>query len=150
LNSTTTLSMTDGTAIVVPNSVDLITPYVLREQADWFEDEIGFLRRLLLPGDQLIDIGANYGVYALSLARAVGPGGRVWAFEPASSTAGLLVESVRANGFAQLVVDQRAVSSAPGKARLALNANSELNSLARDGVPSGSSTGPTSWRRRVT
>src|SRR4029450_8382331 len=42
----TTLAMIDGVRVVVPDSLDLITPYVLREQQDWFEDEIKFLRQL--------------------------------------------------------------------------------------------------------
>ena len=85
--ATTTLTMVDGVRIVVPDSLDLITPYVLLEQQDWFEDEIKFLRRLLQPGQKVIDVGANYGVYTLSMAQTVGPTGRVWAFEPASNTA---------------------------------------------------------------
>src|SRR5215470_15490642 len=97
-----TLPLVDGTQVVVPDSLDLITPYVLREQQDWFEDEIKFLRRLLKPGDKVIDIGANYGVYTLSMARTVGPEGRVWAFEPASGTASLLAEGIAANGFAHV------------------------------------------------
>ena len=44
--------------------------------------------------EHVIDIGANYGVYALSMARAVGPAGRVWAFEPASGTASLLAAGI--------------------------------------------------------
>jgi hypothetical protein len=73
--------MVDGARIVVPDSLDLITCYVLREQQDWFEDEIKFLRKLLWPGQQVIDIGADLGVYALSMARTVGPTGPVWTFE---------------------------------------------------------------------
>lgn len=124
-----TLALPGGVRIVVPDSLDLITPYVLREQEDWFEDEIRFLRRLLQPGQEVIDVGANYGVYTLSMARVVGPGGRVWAFEPASETAALLAESVAANGFTQVILDRRALSRASGVAQLALDANSELNAL---------------------
>jgi len=36
----------------------------------------------LQPGDVAIDIGANIGAHTLHLARAVGPSGRVLAFEP--------------------------------------------------------------------
>lgn len=134
-----TLSLTDGTKVVVPDSLDLITPYVLQEQGDWFEDELRFLRRLMRPGDQMIDVGANYGVYALSLARTVGPKGQVWAFEPASGTARILADSVAANGLTQLVLDQRALSSGSGTARLGVNANSELNAIVRADVPSAQS-----------
>jgi len=139
VNSITTLTMTDGVRIVVPDSLDRITPYVLREQQDWFEDEIRFARRLLMPGDKVIDIGANYGVYALSMARAVGPSGCVWAFEPASATASLLARSIAVNGFAQAVLERSAVSATAGTARLSLNENSELNALVTGEAPSAAS-----------
>src|SRR5258708_8334867 len=73
---TATVEIAGGVRIVVPDSLNLITPYVLYEQQDWFEDEVGFLRRILRPGQNAIDIGANYGVYGLSIANAVGPTGR--------------------------------------------------------------------------
>lgn len=126
---TMAITLVDGAVIVVPNSLDLITPYVLQEQQDWFEDEIKFLRRLLQRGQKVIDIGANYGVYALSMAKTVGPTGRVWAFEPGSDTARLLAEGISANGFTNVVLDQRALSSTLGTAQLNLNKNSELNAL---------------------
>jgi len=139
VTSTTTVTLVDGVRIVVPDSLDLITPYVLLEQQDWFEDEIKFLRRLLQPGQKVIDVGANYGVYTLSMARTVGPTGCVWAFEPASSTAKLLAEGIAVNGFAQIVLERSALSSATGTAQLSLDKNTELNAL----VHGMSSTGAT-------
>jgi protein O-GlcNAc transferase len=133
--STTTLTMIDGVRVVVPDSLNLITPYVLREQLDWFEDEIKFLRRLLQPGQQVIDIGANYGVYTLSMAKSVGSAGRVWAFEPASATAALLAEGIASNDFGHVLLEQSALSNTCGTAQLSLNENSELNALLH-GAPS--------------
>ena len=132
MSFTTALVLVDGVQVVVPDSLDLITPYVLREQQDWFEDEIKFLRRLLQPGEKVIDIGANYGVYALSMARTVGPRGCVWAFEPASTTAQLLSEGISINGYSQIILERSALSSSCGVAQLSLNDNSELNALIRD------------------
>jgi FkbM family methyltransferase len=136
---TTILTMVDGVRVVVPDSLDLITPYVLREQQDWFEDEIKFLRRLLEPGDKVIDIGANYGVYTLSMARTVGPEGHVWAFEPASGTANLLAEGIAANGFAHVNLERSALSCNRGTAQLSLNQNSELNALLHGETPAEAS-----------
>jgi FkbM family methyltransferase len=128
---TRTLEIAGGVRVVVPDSLNLLTPYVLFEQRDWFEDEIGFLRRLLRPGQQTIDVGANYGVYTLTMAKMVGPTGAVWAFEPATSTAAFLAQGIAANNFSQVVVECSAISSACGTAKLALNDNSEFNSLIR-------------------
>lgn len=140
----TFLPLPGGLQIQVPDSLDLITPYVLLEQGDWFEDEIKFLRKILRSGEKIIDIGANYGTYTLTMARAVGEGGALWAFEPATSTAQCLRASIEANGFGHVVLEQCALSSAPGKARLALNANSELNAITKGAVAGASEEVPVS------
>jgi FkbM family methyltransferase len=137
MTRTSTLEIAGGARVVTPDSLHLITPYVLYEQQDWFEDEIGFLRRLLLPGQRAIDVGANYGVYTLSIAQAVGPTGAVWAFEPASSTAAFLEQSISVNNFTQIVVERSALSRECGTAQLTINDNSELNALAREGQSEG-------------
>lgn len=38
----------------------------------------------------MLDIGANYGLYTYHLSRAVGPSGRVYAFEPVPFTSATL------------------------------------------------------------
>ena len=129
------LQMPGDVRVVVPDSLDRITPYVLAEQGDWFEDEVRFLRVLLRSGERAVDIGANHGVYALSMARSVGPDGHVWAFEPASETADTLSAGVEANGFRHVTIDRRAVSDRSGSARLRVGEHCELNALARDGGP---------------
>ncbi len=137
---TTILTLADGVSIVVPDSLDQITPYVLREQGDFFEDELPFVRGLLEPGQSVIDIGANHGVYTLPMALKVGPSGHVWAFEPASSTAQLLAQSIVVNGFGQVTLQQNAVSSAAGSAQLGLHAHSELRAIVHGALPEGSET----------
>ncbi len=44
MTPTVTLTLIDGVRVVVPDSLNLITPYVLLEQQDWFEAEFKFLR----------------------------------------------------------------------------------------------------------
>ena len=61
-DSVRAVELVDGTQVIVPDSLELITSYVLQEQGDWFEDEIKFLRAHVQPGNTVIDIGANYGV----------------------------------------------------------------------------------------
>ncbi len=136
---TVVLTMVDGVRIVVPDSLDLITPYVLREQQDYFEDELPFVRRVLQPGQNVIDVGANYGVYTLPMAQKVGATGHVWAFEPASGTAQLLARSIAANDFGHVTLEQKALSSAPGSAQLALHVHSELRSIVHGAPPPGGS-----------
>jgi hypothetical protein len=75
---TLTVRIKGNVSVCVPNNISLMTPYILLEQEDWFEDEISFVRRVLDPGDRVIDIGANYGIYTLSAAAVVGAQGKVW------------------------------------------------------------------------
>lgn len=116
--------------VCVPADISLLTPYVLLEQDDWFEDEIHFVRRFLELGMNVVDIGANYGVYTLSAARSVGPAGRVTAFEPSSRCRGFLSESLKSNGFEQVTVVAAALGDSPGQAQLALLDNPELGELS--------------------
>ncbi len=118
-----------GVTVAVPDRMDLLTPYVLLEQEDWFEDEIKFVRKVMRPGMRAVDIGANYGLYTLAIAKGVGPSGRVWAVEPSSATSAYLRESIRLNAFSQVTVIQKALSDREGTAKLSISANSELNTL---------------------
>ena len=118
-----------GVRVCVPDDLTLMTPYVLVEQEDWFEDEIAFVRQLTVPGLAAIDIGANYGVYTLTLAKLAGPEGRVWAFEPAPNTAAFLGHGIADNAFETVTLIQAALSDRDGEGRLSSDANTELRSL---------------------
>jgi len=120
--------------VYVPRAITSISAYVLREQGDWFEDEIHFVRRLLQPGERALDVGANVGMYALSMAACVGEKGRVWAFEPAPATASLLRASAETNHLSQLSVQQVALSDREGTTSFFISPDSELNSLHAEAV----------------
>jgi FkbM family methyltransferase len=74
------------------------------------------IKRWLSPGDTAIDVGANVGWHALLMARLVGPGGRVYAFEPSASTRARLQAASDANQLTQITTDPRAVSDRVGPA----------------------------------
>lgn len=118
--------------ICVPGSIQLMTPYVLLEQEDWFEDEIHFVRRFVKPGMKVVDVGANYGVYTLTMASLVGHTGKVWAFEPASATASCLRRSIERNRLDNVCLVQCALSDHGGTTKLMLFGNSELNAISRE------------------
>jgi len=131
------LPIEGGVQIVVPNDLNLMTPYILTEQQDWFEDEIKFIRKLIKPDMKVLDIGANYGCYAMTMANLIGDKGHLWAFEPASSTVSFLTKSISTNGFGNVTLIKAALSNHKGTAELSLVANSELNSIA-SGAGNGS------------
>jgi FkbM family methyltransferase len=63
----------------------------------WFERNVG-------EGETWLDIGAHYGYTAISLCQHVGPGGRVFAFEPMLNTAGCVTRIAALNNLPQLTV----------------------------------------------
>ncbi len=128
-----TLRLKDGTAIAVPASLRSMTTFVILEQEQWFEKEAGFARAYLRPGMTAVDIGANHGVYALSMARRVGPNGSVYAYEPAAETCGYLSTSKEQNRLQNLHIIGAAVADRVGPGHLRVGSFSELNMLADDG-----------------
>jgi len=134
--NTIKIKIASDIVVTVPAALNLMTAYVLREQQDWFEDEIKFIRTFIKPGMKVIDIGANYGVYALSMAKLVGESGKVWAFEPTEMTASCLQASVKANKFHHVELIQAGLSDRLGEAKLYTSPNSELNSLSKEAASS--------------
>ncbi len=120
--------------IIAPRSLRLITPFVLKEQNDWFEDEIEFIRHYITDGMKVLDIGANYGVYTLTMAKNIGSSGKLWAFEPTELTARYLAESIKVNKFTNISLLQMGLSNKTGKAKLFTSDNSEMNSLSKEAV----------------
>jgi FkbM family methyltransferase len=68
---------------------------------------LGFLLRYLSPGDTMVDVGANIGIYSVLAGAIVGSEGRVEAFEPSPSLRPCLEENLRRNGLANVHVHAR-------------------------------------------
>ncbi|HEY7119583.1 MAG TPA: FkbM family methyltransferase [Tepidisphaeraceae bacterium] len=82
-------------------------------------DTLRLIRRLLRPGQHLVDCGANIGYFTLAAARRVGPTGRVDAFEPDPVNRARLEKHLADNGSPSRVrVHAVALSDAPGEATL--------------------------------
>ena len=57
------------------------------------EADYNILDKYILPGDWVIDVGANIGHYTMRFSKLVGPDGRVIAFEPVPETFDLLTSN---------------------------------------------------------
>lgn len=77
--------------------------------------------RLALPGETVIDLGAQKGYHAMLLARAVGRSGTVVAVEPDPRAAALLAEHCTRNGLTQVRIVPAAAGDAEGSAAFSLN-----------------------------
>jgi FkbM family methyltransferase len=60
-------------------------------------NELNYIKSLLMPGDIFIDIGANIGLFSLVAGIAVAETGKVYAFEPAKESFELLKENIILN-----------------------------------------------------
>ena len=131
-----TLRLSDGTSIVSPSSLDSSTTYVVLEQGRWFEKEWSFVPKLMRDGMTVVDVGANAGVYSLSLARHVAPMGRVVAFEPSPEARGRLIRGKELNGTGNLDIVDAALSDYEGTAVLAggEGVDTELGAIKADGA----------------
>lgn len=133
--NTSNITIINDIHVTVPASLEYMTTYILQEQNDWFEDEIKFIRYFIKPGMKVIDIGANYGLYTLTIAKIIGESGRIWAFEPTETTAVCLRESISNNKFNNVKLIQAGLSNKIGSAKLFTSPNSELNSLSKGALP---------------
>jgi protein O-GlcNAc transferase len=118
----------DGTEICVYPDIKNLSTYVLLEQGDWFEEDLDLFRALIRPGDTVLDLGANIGVFAISAAQRVGEKGKVVAVEPAAETFALLSKS--AQRHPTLKVRCAAISGSAGTAYLSTGRAPELNRVS--------------------
>lgn len=75
-------------------------------------------RKVIQPGDTVLDIGAHMGLYTVLSAKMTGPGGAVWAFEPDPVSREVLNRNVQLNALTHVKVLPIAISSGPGQASL--------------------------------
>jgi FkbM family methyltransferase len=91
----------------------------------------------LAAGSRFADVGANLGVYTLWAARRVGPGGRVFAFEPAEAPRNRLRRNLELNGFENVLVEARAVGAEKGRIALRLVEGSSARASRYGPDPAG-------------
>jgi FkbM family methyltransferase len=104
-----TESVTVGPFRVFVDPRDRVIAKKLILYGGYEQREIDLLCSLVQPGDCVLDIGANIGLYSLALSRAVGPAGRVIAFEPDPDNATLLRRNLDVNGCANVTVVEDAL-----------------------------------------
>lgn len=101
----------------VRHRVLIAAPYDERYDSDWPElQEIGWLKgRGLRPGARVFDLGANSGVFAMMLADAVGPSGRVVAVEAHPADVETMERNRELNGLGQIECMHAAIAREEGE-----------------------------------
>jgi FkbM family methyltransferase len=79
----------------------------------WEEHIEEVLERYVRPGSVALDVGAHIGTHTLTLARLVGPSGRVYAFEPVMKSYRELYRNLELNGVTNVVPLRYALGKGP-------------------------------------
>jgi FkbM family methyltransferase len=74
----------------------------------------------LREGMTVMDVGANLGLYSLLISRAVGPSGKVYAFEPVPEIFARLKEHIALNNATNVIPVPIALSDEKGKAKMSV------------------------------
>jgi len=83
----------------------------------WWDIEVhDWILAYVKPGMVCVDAGANFGAFSMLMARAVGPQGWVYAFEPCQDFVVRLRQHMEINGLQNVSVYEQALGGAPGAA----------------------------------
>ena len=82
--------------------------------AGFEEVETTLLCRLAKPGMNVIDVGANIGLYTVMLGKLVGQTGCVWSFEPFPQSVNYLKKNIELNKLSNVKVMENAVADEDG------------------------------------
>jgi FkbM family methyltransferase len=77
-------------------------------------DEVLFLQQMTRPGMMVLEVGASIGAFTVPLARFVGPGGRVVAFEPQRIMYQMLCGNLALNAIDNVVAHNSAAGRSNG------------------------------------
>ena len=77
--------------------------------------ERDFVSAFVRPGMQVINVGANVGLYAVMASMLVRPDGEVHAFEPSTQSYSRLLANLELNGCRNVTSNQAALLDAPGQ-----------------------------------
>ena len=102
--------------------------------------EMKFLQAYLRRGDNVLDIGANAGVYTILACAYIGAEGSVDAFEPNERIAARIEEQAELNGLQNVRVHRFAVSDEDGDTRFDLSNDDAMGHLQKPGEVASHST----------
>jgi FkbM family methyltransferase len=122
---------------LIPAETHLRVPFGINRRRVWIRgaanapewlgiyeyDKQRALSRLVRPSENVCDIGANAGFYALALSRLVGENGKVFAFEPLPANLRKLRRHLDLNANDNVVVSPCALSDTTGSIAFAQGAN---------------------------
>jgi FkbM family methyltransferase len=103
--------------VITMSSAERIGSYLLIHQ--YFEDaELAACERFVAPGSTVMDVGANVGIFTMTLARLVGDTGTVIAVDPLPRNCARLREHAAMNRHSSVQIVELAVGDKAGVVKL--------------------------------
>src|SRR5262245_5330506 len=99
---------------VLYNGNDIYVGQAIERYGEYGEIEAQLLRQFCRPGAVVVEVGANLGTHTLILARAVGPQGFVYAYEPQRIVFQALCANLALNSIMNVDARHAAAGAAPG------------------------------------
>lgn len=105
--------------LLAPKKVKVFDHLMLLDDQDSMELAINgnyepvetyLIRKLVKPGDSVVDVGANIGYFTLIMAQIVGGDGKVLAFEPDKKLFNILTKNIENNGYRNVVLFNKGLS----------------------------------------
>ena len=94
-----------------PNSVDRLAALLLHKFLPGANAFTKWIKINAKPGDVVLDIGANQGLFAVAASSVVGPCGMVHAFEPDKDLAGCIRKTIQKNEIKNIKIHEIALGS---------------------------------------
>lgn len=82
---------------------------------------------LIKPGDVILDIGANTGLYSIFYSKLVGDKGKVFAFEPDTKTYKALLNNLKLNNCTNVITHNFALSNKESKIEMVSEDTNDAN-----------------------
>jgi len=86
------------------------------------------MKKIVKPGMNVFDLGANFGWFTLVLSKLVGNSGRVYSFEADPSLIEIFAENVKLNNFSNVSIQSLAVSNKTGISKFSINKSYDTRS----------------------
>jgi FkbM family methyltransferase len=105
-----------GIKLLVPTKDTSMVPSIINQDYEQFELDI--FRKIVKPGNTVLDIGANLGIYSIIGSKLVGKDGSIHSFEPVPENLKFLRHNVKQNKCTNVVVAPIALSDKKGEEKI--------------------------------
>lgn len=112
----------EGGIFKIPSKDISLLPSILNNNYEKYE--ISLFKKLLKPGDVMVDIGANIGLFSVIGSKSVGSSGKVYSFEPEPGNYALLTSNLLLNGATNVHTENLAIGDKKDTMLLQIEKNS--------------------------